>query len=818
MNSHIADLTTIAAATTSYRSASHQLHARVMINKAVLKTAVAMLPLLTPAGTYAAIASAQDSTQTQDNAPSQADAAAEEAGSAEIIVTAQKRRERAQDVPISISAFAGDTLTEANVTQIADLTRLVPTFSFGTGPGSVGARYSIRGLGAFGNSAIEPSVATFLDGVYIPRPGSLNSGLLDVQSVEVLSGPQGTLFGRNASVGAISITTALPVNHIEGSANIEAGTGERYRGEVVANLPISDRAAIRFAGLGEKFGGYWHHTPTGQRFGGVDTISLRLTGRAELSDNLTWVLRGDYQSQTGDGYNNVSLIPGSISPTILTNFSARLGGRLPIIGIHSNNSLNSPATANVDDYHWGVSSTLTFDTESDFSFKLTNGYRHWRANEQDGEVTFTPVSLFNREYLFESRSQNHEFQIVSPTDQLLDGRLSFVAGLYYFHEKLEIDYDFNLGSEWCSTVIAVVAPPALPACNAGQKTPGFFNRFPQTTESYAGYGQATFNVLPTVSLTLGGRYTHESKDATYTSVRVNPAAVFGTNENTALAYSDSRFTSRVNLSWKPSRDLMFFATYSTGFKGGGFNSGASNVVLSAAQRGFSAETVKNYELGAKTQLFDRLLTINATAYRMDVSGFQERALINAVSVVQNVGDIRSQGVEANVIVRPVSWLQFNGSVAYLDSQFTSYPNAPGLPWNGGVQDLSGKRPTYAPEWTTSFGVEAQSGLGGGYRGTVRADINTFSSQNINSINDASPLTVQPAYALFSARLSLYSPDDRWSLAVFGQNLTDKNFCVSSGYQVLGPQLGAVDVAGQRAAVTCFHGNPRTLGVRLGFKW
>jgi iron complex outermembrane receptor protein len=744
--------------------------------------------------------------------------ASDAADMTEIVVTAQKRSERAQEVPISISAFAGSALTQANVTQIADLTRLVPTFNFGSAPGSVSARYSIRGLGSFANSAIEPSVATFLDGVYVPRPGSLNSGLLDVQSLEVLSGPQGTLFGRNASVGAINITTGVPTDRIEGSAALEGGTGARYRGELIANLPFSDRAAIRFAGLAEKFGGYWHYRPTGARFGGVDTLSFRLSGRFDLSDNLTWVVRGDYQSQTGDGYTNVSLLPGSLSPTILANFGARLGGRLPVIGISSNSSLNNPATADVDDYHWGASSTLTFNTDSDFAFKLINGFRHWRAAEQDGEVTFTPVSLFNRKYLFESRSHNHEFQIVSPKDKLLGGRLSFVAGLYYFREKLDIDYDFNLGSEWCSTVIAAVAPPALAACNAGVKNAAFFNRFPQKTESYAGYGQATFAILPTLSLTLGGRYTHETKDATYLAVRVNPAAVFGVTEMTALSSSDERFTSRVNLSWKPGRDLMVFATYSTGFKGGGFNSGASGTVLTAAQRSFGAETVKNYEIGFKSQFLDRRVTLNATAYRMDVTGFQERALINAVSVVQNVGNIRSQGVEANALLRLVPWLQLNGSLAYLDAKFTSYPNAPALPWRTGVQDLGGRRPTYAPKWTTSFGAEAQAGLGGDYRAVFRTDVNLISRQNLNSINDASPMTIQPSYALLSARVTLYGPDDRWSLALFGQNLTDTHYCVSSGYQVLGPQLGAVDVAGQKAAATCFHGNPRTLGARIGFKW
>ena len=740
-----------------------------------------------------------------------------EAGqSGDVVVTAQKRAERAQDVPISISAFEGASLTQANVTQLSDLTRLVPTFNFGQGPGSVGARYSIRGLGAFGNSAIEPSVATFLDGVYVPRAGSLNAGLLDVQTVEVLSGPQGTLFGRNASVGAISITTAEPVDRLEGSAAFEGGTGARYRGEVVANLPFSDRVAIRFAGLGEKFGGYWHYTPTGRRFGGVDTISLRLTGRAELTDRLVWTLRGDYQSQTGDGYQNVSIDPRSVTPAILANFTRILGGRLPVIGNNSDDSPNDPSTANVDDYHWGASSTLMLNTGSDFSLKLIDGYRHWRAHERDGEVTFTPVPLVYRDYLYESRSQSHELQLVSPTDQLLGGRLSFVAGLYYFREKLDINYDYDLRAEWCTTAVAAFAPALVGPCTAGQKTPGFYNRFPQTTESYAGYGQATLEFAPRLALTLGGRYTHESKDATYVAARVNPSAVFGTNESSVLDYGDNRFTGRANLTWKPGHDLLFFATYSTGFKAGGFNAGASNVVLGAL-RDFGPETVKNYEVGAKTQFLDRRLTLDATAYRMDVSGFQERALLNAASVVRNVGNIRSQGVEANATVRPAPWFQLNGSIAYLDAKFTSYPNAPGLPWLGGVQDLTGKRPTFAPRWSTSLGAQAGSALGGGYRATLRADVNTVSSQNLNSVNDASPLAVQRAYALLSARLTLFSEGDRYSLALFGQNLTDRHYCVNYGYQVLGAQLGALE-AGRSEAIDCFHGNRRTLGARLGVRW
>ena len=212
------------------------------------------------------------------------------------------------------------------------------------------------------------------------------------------------------------------------------------------------------------------------------------------------------------------------------------------------------------------------------------------------------------------------------------------------------------------------------------------------------------------------------------------------------------------------------------------------------------------------------MTVNVAAYRMDVDGFQERALTEVGSAVQNVGTIRSKGVEAQFSADPADWIRFNAAVAYNDAKFTDYPNAPALPWFTGSQDLTGARPTFAPKWSTSEGVELRAEFNSGYRASLRADLTTVSRQNANAINDYSPRTFQNGYALLSARLSLFSPNDRYSLAIFGQNLTDKHYCVAQGYLPLGGLLGAVDAAGESQAVTCFHGNPRTIGARLGVKF
>ena len=179
--------------------------------------------------------------------------------------------------------------------------------------------------------------------------------------------------------------------------------------------------------------------------------------------------------------------------------------------------------------------------------------------------------------------------------------------------------------------------------------------------------------------------------------------------------------------------------------------------------------------------------------------------------------MRTQGVDGQFAFVPVEWFRVNAAVAYDDVKFLSYLNAPPLPWFTGVQNLTGTRPTYAPLWSTSEGVEFRKGFASGYRTALRAAVSTTAAQHLNAVVANRPLTVQKGYARLSARLAVYSPDDRYSIAFFGANLTDHHYCVNEGYLPLGPQLGALDVANHSEAVTCFHGNPRTIGVRLGAK-
>ena len=737
-------------------------------------------------------------------------------GTGDIVVTAQKRAENIQDVPISIAAFSGATLAAANVTDVSSLGRLVPNFSATRGPQVAGVRLNIRGIGASGTSAVEPSVATFLDGVYVPRAGSLFGTMLDIESLEVLRGPQGTLFGRNASVGAVSLRSAEPRFRNEARIGAEAGTGARYRLDGMVNVAINDDVAIRAAAIGEKFGGFWRQEPSDERFGGTDTFAARLSAKARRGD-LTWVVRGDYTKLTGDGFPLILFDPDSLSATQLATFRSRLGGVLPETDF-GDRSTNQNIVAALDDQQYGFSSDLSLDFADGFTARLLNGYRNWENHQDDGDNGFTPRRLLRRTSLFDSSSTSHELQILSPTDRLLGGRLNFVAGLYYFHEDFRIGEQFALLQDFCPLIVAAAVPSLLNGCTNSPGERATDLRFSQTVDSYAAYGQATVHVTDTIDLTLGGRYTKDDKTGRFVQTLGNPAgAILRAPESVDLAFDAGRFTWRAQAGWTPSRGKFFFASYSTGFKSGGFNSGGGASPL-FARRIFGPEFVKNWEVGAKTQWLDRLLTVNATLYRTDITGFQDRGFDGVSFVVRNAGSLRQQGVELDTVIAPSQAFQFDFGVAYLDSSFLDFQGASGLPGFGGSQDLTGARFTYSPEWSGTFGATYKGTIGSdGLRWSLRATASFVTDQNVGQVTDDNPQTVQSGYALLGLRATLFGRDDRWSVALFGDNLTNKGYCNQLYYQPLDSVFGLRNPTTGGTLVRCQVALPRTLGVAFGLR-
>ena len=780
-----------------------------------------------------------------------------------IVITAQKRSENVQKVPISVAAFSGQTLTKSNVYDISQIGKLASNYQATKSVQSSFMRVNIRGIGAIGNTTIEPSVAIFVDGAYVPRAGAVVSSLLDIESVEVLRGPQGTLFGRNASVGALSLHSTQPrLGEVSARVTGEIGTGDRYKADGYLNLPIGDNMAVRVAGLHQNFQGYWHNKLDDKTYGGTTDDVFRASFRAQVGP-LDWVLRADYSNMAGDGIPDIELDRNSVSELQYNRMKGLLAGG-PDINFNDR-SFNQFVTADLRDRQWGVNSTLSYDVGGGSTLRLINSYRDWQNTQLDGDVVFSPAPVISRSGNFASKSQNHELQFISPTKTWLNGHFDMVAGLYYFREKYALGENFHMNSQYCNVAFFPLAG-AKALCNSvltragGHIDNATDQDVTQKVDSYAAYAQGNIHITDQFFATVGGRYTKDKKEGTYLQT-VQPiaapfigAGVFRAPE--ALTFpkiDDSRFTYRLGLNYEPTKDLLFYGSYSTGYKSGGYNSGGGNTSLTMLpvipatnpptftfhpeRRVFDRETVQDWELGAKTSWFDRKLTLNLNFYRMDISGYQDRAFDGISFNVFNAGKLRQQGFEFDAVGRPVNGLSLFASVAYLDSEFLDYPNASPLPGCapnaagvvpaactavglGKTQDLSGKPAPNSPKWSGRIGFDWTGNVGAsGWTFDLTSNLSFFSKQFEGIITDANPQTIEPSYVVLGSRLSFSSPDNRWTASIFGNNLTNEQYGVANLYQPLDSSMVLRNgVFPGSTAVRRQHGDPRTLGGSITFRY
>ncbi len=743
---------------------------------------------------FAAALAAAPTVAAQDGAP--AEVAAEDSDA--IVVTAQKRAENIQDVPISIAAVSGETLETANVTTVLELGRVATNFQTVRSSNTGSTRIGIRGVGSLANTLIEPSVAVFVDGVYVPRSGSILGAFLDIDGVEVLRGPQGTLFGRNASVGALSIRSALPKSEFSGEVSAEAGSFDRYKLSGHLNVPLGENVSARFAAMGQWYDGPWKNRLDGRTYGGSDDMAFRGTVKAEFG-NLEWIVRGDYTRLKGDGVANFDFDPTSVSAARLAFLQAAFNGG-PDTNLNDRIMNQSMATGLVDK-NWGISSTASLDIGGS-TLRLVNSYREWTNDQLDGDIIFFPVPLATRRSLFDSGSHNHELQFISPERGWFGDRFDMVAGLYYFEEDFALSEELNLGSQFCN--VLVPAGPGRTACTAYLASTGGVAATDQdvfqNVRSLAAYAQGNVYLSDALTLTLGGRWTNDRKRGTYAQASSPFTQTLRAPE--VLTYpglSESRFTYRVSLNYKPADDVMLFATHSTGYKSGGYNSGGGVPSLStfdtsgnlvSTRRIFDRETVKNYELGVKSSWLDRALTANLTFYRMDIAGFQDRAFDGVSFVVRNAGNLRQQGFELDLVMAPSDRFSVSGSLAYLDSKFTDFATASNLPGIGGTQDLTGAPNSFSPKWSGNVAVDWNGAIGSsGLSWAANANLSFVSDQYVGTVNDANPQSIADGYALLGARLTLNGRDDRWSLSIFGRNLANTHYRPLSVYQPLGAALG-----------------------------
>jgi iron complex outermembrane receptor protein len=492
------------------------------------------------------------------------------------------------------------------------------------------------------------------------------------------------------------------------------------------------------------------------------------------------------------------------------------GGNPPDLDDAFDGVSNQRIEGDLEDRQWGLVSDLSWQIGAGHTVRFLSGYRSWDNEQLESDVLFMPADFLARTGRFASTSKSYELQLISPTDELWGGRLDYVAGLYYFQEDYFVGEQFGLGANFCGLVPAAQRPACAASTNKANAT---VLEFDQDAENLAAYAQSDIGLTDTVDLVLGARWTKDDKTGSFVQSVNNPfGGLLRAAEDSALELDEDAFTYRVGLNWKPNDDLLVFGSFSTGYKSGGFNSGGGNVALDQ-RRLFDKETTDNYEMGAKWTLADGRAHLNGTAFLMLLDDFQDRAFDGQSFNVINAGSVKNQGLEVDADWSPTDWLTLNAALGYLDAEFDEYRNASCLPYPAQVdpactQDLSGERPVFAPELQGSAGVQLEGNLGSGGIGYMfRTDASYMDDINVNQINDNNPQGIQEAFTLVSARFSLYfGTGQRLALTLWGDNLSDEEYCTGRVAQPFDNLLGLRDPGTGGTVMRCQVNVPRTYGL------
>ncbi|MFA7596768.1 MAG: TonB-dependent receptor [Novosphingobium sp.] len=682
----------------------------------VLFTATALTPHL---------ALAQDA----DTPEAQEAKAEDQTGLGDIVVTATRREARLQDVPVAVTAITGDALASADVSTVRTLTQVVPGF---VGSRNMGVfQPVVRGVGSTGISiGDEPNIATYVDGVYQPESAANWIDLVEVERVEVLRGPQGTTFGRNATGGLINVITPDPSFNFRGKATARLGRMRNDAGDYDARFyvtgPLSDSVAADFAGLYRKNEGYITDLIRGGGLGDQRVIDLRSKVLFRASDALDIILTGEYFDQKGTT-NSPQPLDGN---TAGRRFA---GVILPTDAWQA--SLTKEPTLDLKRYSAALHTRLDLGS---VALDTTTGYMLLRWDQDtDSDASNIELGNFLAEFNVESISQEIKLNSADP------GPFQWLVGGYF--------YQFG-GNAFLQPWTA--ASPDLPLSGPTVE-PELEGR------SFAGFAEGTYELLSGLFLTIGARYTTETRNFTQ---QINGNDVVDDAEKTF-----NKFNYKLGVRYEFTDRTSVYATYSTAFKSGVFNMAAASATPVAP------ENIKAAEFGIKSDPLDWLRT-NLSVYYYDYKDLQlqSKDAIGPSYILQNAANAEIYGGELEVFVRPVADLTLRSAVAYTHARYQDFPNAQGFfpRADGGNNvvtfDASGNVMTRAPKWSGNFGIDWGSDIGDGR--IIFAGNLAWSSK---VYYDFANIFSQPSYTLTNASVSWMPENERFKIGLWVTNLTNE---------------------------------------------
>ena len=689
----------------------------------------------------------------------------------EIEVTAQRTRSTVQETPIAVTAMDTRLLEERQVVSVKEVGALVPGLLVEPAAStSNSARIVLRGAGQENSGILyDPAVGVYVDDVYQPRLNGAFFDFFDIERVEVLRGPQGTLYGRNTSGGAIKLVTRNPDLHAaEAAGDIAYGTHNLFSARGFVSVPIvTDKLAWSASFVKRERDGFITSTKTGEKLGEVDTLAARTKLYYAPTDRLDIILSVDYAQDRGDSGIGVPL---STYPNV-NNPNAR-----PDRSLYTT-ELDGPQVSDLDSL--GAVATIRYEINDALSFSSISG---WRSLEIKQAAEFAQLATgggLGGDYTADDDSFSQEFTL-----EISAGIFSGVAGLYYFKERGEMHRGF------------LDVPPGYV-----YSTPHDLRR---DTEAYAVFAELNAEIFPGFNLIGGIRWTEEKAE-----LRQIYPTIYNVWQSAKKTFDD--VTPKVGFNWHVAPDTMVYATYTEGFKSGGFNNITPNVNPVTNERFgpevFEPETVESYEAGIKLTTADRRARVNIALFRADYEGLQLPAFIpgTAVTTVKNATSARIEGVEIEPTWRVTDNFELYGALSFLQGKYTG-PYTCADPTGTWVDCSKNKIKGVIPEqmtigftWTPVWDIPGEVTIGGDWQ---------YTSFYYNNVSNQTELAQSRPVGLWQGFIRWTSPDDRWNVALEGRNLADKMYYRSA--MLLSNATSP--------AVTAYPGDPRMVNIRIGYSF
>jgi iron complex outermembrane receptor protein len=741
----------------------------------------------------------------------------------EVVVTANRRMESIQEVPMSVTAFTSQFFKDSGVTNLAGLDQYTPSLKITQGTDSNSQSIRIRGIGSVGtNAGIDPSVGMFIDGVYQGRAGMSIGDLIDIERVEILRGPQGTLYGKNTAAGAISIITRTPsAEGFESEVELMYNSEQRAEVHAMVNVPLGDTGhAMRLTGYGidgdhlykNEFNG--DHLNNANKWG-VKSRVLLDTGAETDTDGLgEFLLTVDYNKEDTDccalavidyaGFSTIG-VPATNSPSAAYQQQLGLNDKgqqiFQYTSFEDEVGLAPPANSDpFDDDYWfdaplynkvevgGVALEWNKDIFNENVLTFINAWRHFESDSAfDGDFTAYDAIHGSQKYNFNQYSS--ELRITSRGGATLD----YQGGLYAFYSDLD-----SVGKFTQSPTLTSITPFLGTLFPNGTLNTDDNN---YKTTSFAAFGQLVWNISDKFSTTLGVRYTYEQKDFNGSQITDPESAItippiVGPDVYYDETRSDNDFSPTLIGRYFFTPEIMTYASISRGFKSGGFNQRREQEGNNGE---FDPETATNYELGWKSSTDDRRLQFNGTFYLVNYDDFQAQSFDGSTFTVTNAGQMQSYGSELDLIFVPVADVVVGTAVGYNKAEYKDFENAqctvdqavtqyyerPGGPTFLGstslppglaeacIQDLKGKPIDNAPEWTVSSYIQYDRDLTDNLVGKVRLEHSYTDSYYLDQ--DLDSHLKNDAVDLINLRFTLSDMDNSWEVALWGRNLLDEKY-------------------------------------------